>query len=144
MWTTLTAIAVVLGLGGAAFAQSSGGSTSSGSGSSASSSNSTGVSDRLPGQTGRSDVAPGSRARPRAAGGSRVPMGESAADQSRRGGGTSDLNSNSATGVPGMNQGVVSSGSMDRSGPVPLGPGTGARDRGVPDSSVYNPGVNKR
>jgi hypothetical protein len=71
-------------------------------------------------------------------------MGESAADQSRRGGGTSDLNSNSATGARGADQGVVSSGSMDRSAPFPLGPGTGARDRGVPDSSVYNPGVGTR
>jgi hypothetical protein len=144
MWKAFTAITLAVGLAGAAFAQSSGGSGSSGS-TSGGMTGSTAQSDRMPGTKGQSDIAPGSGGRstvtPQRP---RIPPGESAADQARRGGGRSDLNRNSATGLPGMDRGAVGSGSMERSTLVPLGPGTGARDRGVPDSSVYNPGVPDR
>ena len=54
-----------------------------------------------------------------------------------RGGGAVDLNSNSAT-VRGRRE--PGSGAMpQRLGPI--APGTGARDRGAPDSSTYNPGA---
>jgi hypothetical protein len=58
----------------------------------------------------------------------------------RRGSAGVDLNQNSATGAipPG---GAAGSGAADRS--RPLAPGTGAVDTTVPDSSVYNPGLQR-
>lgn len=79
-----------------------------------------------------------------------LPGGESPARETRQGGGTADLNNNSATigptGVGPTGLGPTGLGSPSSSGTAtsrsqPMGPGTGAPDRGVPDSSVYNPGV---
>jgi hypothetical protein len=148
MLKALTAFALVTGVSCAALAQTGTGGSSGGmpggGGTSA-----TSPSSRLPGtMPGRSDTAPGS-GRP-SAGRSVVPRGPSAAQQSREGGGNTELNNNSATlgptgvGPSGLDtQGTVGSGTVTprSSTQPPLGPGTGAPDRGVPDSGVYNPGV---
>ena len=87
-----------------------------------------------------------------------LPGGDSPAQETRRGGGTADLNNNSATigpsgvgptgvgptGVGPTGLGSPGSSGMATSRSAPMGPGTGAVDRGVPDSSVYNPGVGSR
>ena len=87
-----------------------------------------------------------------------LPGGDSPARETRQGGGTADLNNNSATigptgvgptavgptGVGPTGLGSPSSSGMATSRSAPMGPGTGAPDRGVPDSSVYNPGVGSR
>jgi hypothetical protein len=84
-----------------------------------------------------------------------LPGGESPAQKTRQGGGSSDLNNNSATigptgvgptgvgptGVGPSGLGPSSGSGAATSRSQPMGPGTGARDTGIPDSSVYNPGV---
>jgi hypothetical protein len=167
MLKILTTIAFATAFAGAALAQ-----TGSGSAGGSPGGGGTGASSpvtRLPGtMPGRSDTAPGS-AGP-SSGGAILPPGQSPAQQTRQGRGTSDLNKNSATtgptgigptgvgptgvGPTGVGPTGVGPGGTVRpdsagSGaatqrPRPLGPGTGARDTGVPDSSVYNPGVPSR
>ena len=72
-------------------------------------------------------------------------QGGSAYDQSRNPsrnlrGGQVDLNNNSATGQPrGRTEQRSGSTMPQRLGPI--APGTGAHDRGPPDSSTYNPGT---
>jgi hypothetical protein len=111
---------------------------------------------RAPGTTGgRSDVAPGSGGP--TSGGAILPRDQRPSQQLQQGRGTADLHDNSATRGAGPTVGPTgivtpgpASGSMGAGAPTggadprPLGPGTGARDRGVPDSSVYNPGVGGR
>ncbi len=145
MWKSLAIAALVVTLSPAAMAQSGG---SSGNASGGVSAGQEGIGaprrfERLPGTTERPRVAPGSSGQ---AGTTRQPRatpqsGPSAADETRRAGGTVDLNRNSATGMePPASTG---SGAMDRSRQLPLGPGTGARDTTVPDNSVYNPGLQR-
>jgi hypothetical protein len=160
MWKFVTTAALVAAMSGAAIAQTGSGSaggsaggTPGGGGTSA-----TPRVDRAPGTTpGRSDIAPGSRGS--AAGRVTIPPEQSAAHQSRQGGGTADLHNNSATtgptgvgptgvGPTGVGPtGLGPSGSASGSAPersAPLGIGTGARDTGVPDSGVYKPGAPSR
>lgn len=109
-------------------------------------------------QSGRAAPAPGTAGGRRTLSrGPMLPGGDSPARETRRGGGAADLNNNSATigptgvgptgvgptGVGPTGLGTSGSGAAT-SRSQPLGPGTGARDTGVPDSSVYNPGVGSR
>jgi hypothetical protein len=160
MWKFVTTAALVAAMSGAALAQTgssgtggSAGGTPGGGGTTAAS---PGV-ERTPGTTpGRSNIAPGSR-RPNQAGRVVIPPEQSAARHARQGMGTSDLHNNSATigptgvgptgvgptgvGPTGLGPTGAPSGSMDRG--RALGTGTGARDTGVPDSSVHNPGAQR-
>jgi hypothetical protein len=164
MWKFVTTAALVAAMSSAAIAQTGSGSTGGSAGGTpgGGGTSATPRVDRAPGATpGRSDIAPGSRRSP--AGRVVIPPEQSAAHQSRQGGGTSDLHNNSATigptgvgptgvgptgvGPTGVGPGVGPSGSasgsaLERS--PALGIGTGARDTGVPDSSVYNPGAPSR
>jgi hypothetical protein len=155
MLKSIAIAALALSVSGAAMAQSSGGSGTSGGGGSMG-----GGTSAAPGTSGggptslstspeRSQTAPGSGGRrgPTTAKPA-LPPGPSAAGQTRRSAGQVDLNRNSATGA--ANPAITGSGSMERSGAMdrsgsglPLGPGTGARDNRVPDSSVYNPGIQR-
>jgi hypothetical protein len=136
--------ALALSVSTAAFAQSGNGSsgTSGGMPTGQGSANTPGTQDRLPGATNRSRISPGANGRVGATSRPRgtAPSGPSAAGEVRRGSAGVDLNQNSATGAipPG---GAVGSGAADRS--RPLAPGTGAVDTTVPDSSVYNPGLQR-
>lgn len=149
MWKSIATAALALAVSSAAMAQSGGGSTPGGTSAGQGATGSTGPTQRLPGTTERSKAAPGSGGRVGTATGKpkpSLPPGPSAADQARRGSGSVDLNRNSATGLSNqgtVGTGVTGSGSMERSSPLPLGPGTGARDTKVPDSSVYNPGLQR-
>jgi hypothetical protein len=165
MWKMIVAAVLAVGISGAVFAQTGSGSTSGSRGSGAT--GTTPRTERLPGTLpGRSDTAPGGGGA--SSGGAIIPPGQSPSQQTRRGRGTSDLNNNSATigptgvgptsvgptsvgptslGPTGLGPtGIGSSGSMsgstDRS--PAIGTGTGARDFGPPDSSLYNPGAPSR
>lgn len=155
MWKFVTTAALVATMSSAAIAQTGSGSTGGSAGGTPGSggTSATPRADRAPGTgPGRSDIAPGSRGS--AAGRVVIPPEQSAAHQSRQGGGTSDLHNNSATtgptgvgptgvGPTGLGPSGSASGSTLERSP-PLGIGTGARDTGVPDSSVYNPGAPSR
>jgi hypothetical protein len=143
MLKALATVAVLVGFAGAALAQSGSG-TGAGSG-----------SGGLPGNTGRpSDLSTGSGGP--TTGGAILPRDQSPAQQTRQGRGAADLHNNSATrgtagptvgptGIvtPGTASGATGTEAPTGGIPRPLGPGTGAQDRGVPDSSVHNPGVSR-
>jgi hypothetical protein len=152
MWKSIATAALVFAVSGSALAQTGGSGTTGGGMSAGPGSPGSGATslsappEQLPGTTERSKVAPGSSGTPgTAAGKPRLPPGPSAAEQTRRAGGTVDLNRNSATGMSTnpANPAITGSGSMERQPVLPLGPGTGARDSKVPDSSVYNPGLQR-
>lgn len=139
-------VALALTASTAAMAQSGGSSSGTGGGVSAGqgTTGTPGRLERLPGTTERSKAAPGSSGRAGATAGRprpNLPSGPSAAGEIRRGSAAVDLNSNSATGMPPPSS--TGSGAMDRPPRLPLGPGTGAVDTKVPDSSVYNPGLQR-
>ena len=144
MLRTFTAVVLATSVSFAAFAQSGSGSTGVAPGTSTAPPPAAGT------PPSRAAAPPGTvGGRRTLSRGPMLPGGDSPAKETQRGGGTADLNNNSATvgptgvgptGLGPTGLGGSSSGSAT-SRSQPMGPGTGAREHGVPDSSVYNPGV---